>query len=140
MSDRKISDTTKILHKAKELLKDKNNWCQGIEHRVVMASVCFPSAIRYAHQYCLVGAIRKVSDYEYKANEEFNFFNSRIMAYTKIMDAANKLFGQRLKHLGGDRIPESNVPGFNDHRDTKHEDVVAVLDEAIRESVAEDNS
>lgn len=67
--------------------------------------------------FCSLGALRKVTP-----DSEFNAYTNARRALMETLD----LRGESVK------APCRNVPGFNDHPETTHADVLALFDDTIK--------
>ena len=114
--------TTKILEKARSIIEDKKNWTKGAmaldaAGRDVLSSS--PQACRW----CASGAIVRATETLHLDTED------RYDAINHLRDVIRTRIRER-----GEIEPERiSVPIFNDAVETTHQDVLDVLDTAIKQ-------
>ena len=101
------------LVKTRALLAERASWIKGEEERKTIG----PSGKVEKVQYCLLGALRKADG----AGEQD--------AMRLIGDVAVSLYPKRASHVSRN----AKIFTFNDHNDTRHSQVLRVLDAAIKE-------
>ena len=96
--------------KPSELLSDPSKWTQGYYARDAKGDLQ-PARSPDATCFCIFGALLRCYERPGERSQ-------------KVAQVILKRFPQRVAHQ------DSVLPGFNDHKDTKYEEVISVLQEA----------
>lgn len=112
----KRAKLNKLYRETRELIAKPNRWCQGNFHVFTTDG----------EKFCLVGALR-----EKIAIEDGNL---TLSAHSIIRECIIKHFPKR------GAISGASLVEFNDHRLTKHKDVLKVLDCAIADTAPKGTS
>ena len=97
--------TKELLIAARALIAEPNNWCQGF------------TAVRNGEHvsYCMAGAVSRVC-----ADESTSKATETLDALSEAVNNTNGRF--------------HSIVGFNDHKETTHEQILAIFDKAIAEA------
>lgn len=112
-------DVLQLLKKTRELLSSPSKWVK--------------QSLYDDGGYCLVGALQFAAKHE-TYNEESDlgwpYNQARMRCQAAIWEQYNNLEWDPWDPMNQDELPD--IPGFNDREETEHEQIVAVLDRAIK--------
>jgi len=130
MSNRKISETTKNLIAAREVIKKPENWTISQLARS-RAGAGMSHDLQNAYSFCARGALLKVKGVM-NADDNFYWVYSIIEEDMMLFRAINNVSQVKLDDLSG----PYNPGGYNNSH--SHENVLAMFDKAIALSIMED--
>src|SRR5688572_12995728 len=126
MSNRKLSETTKNLIAAKELINTPDKWCQRAYGKRKGEPVAL---LQLADTFCMKGAVYKV--HGAKTTGDYHSLDM-LLTYREFR------FLETAINIKTDGYGNPTIHGFNDRPKTTHRDVLEVFDKAIALSVMED--
>ena len=129
---------TEILIKAKDQITDPTAWCQGSEAEDKDGNEVLGEDSS-ACKWCLSEAVLM-----HTFHPEGQLIGVRQRAYRFLKDAAIKKYKKRVEDIVGVSIGDSAnlhhswvLSDFNDSEDTTHDDILKIIDEAIKLSKKE---
>ena len=119
--------TRELLLKAREIIAKPEHWSKGANCRDADGEPCHPSDDSKAVSWCLYGAVDRIGLLLPEEGDE-----ALARAHTVACRALTGVIERRKRGMLGRQY--TGPAGFNDAPETTHDDVLAVLDEAIEEA------
>lgn len=127
MSDKEVRD---VITGALEILADEENWVKGVENQVVSVD----DLMMVREQSCLWGAIkRSVCPEYYRVPHPAGDLNKYEMQANNAASLIGKVISEQYPDRLNTRYDNNSraIIPFNDHPETVHSEVIAVLEKAL---------